>query len=111
MSELIRGATKNKIWNYLKARCKYTFSDYYPAYSDFFIRDEKLYVFGFEQADGKQPVTVLDLKGKVLKEFAIPYIGEEHFRFHDYQIYQEKLYYIHDNEETECWELRAIDLN
>lgn len=110
MIELTRGEKRSKWWQQAKKRFKYIFPDYYPAYSDFFVRDEKLYVFGYESADAKQQVTVLNMKGNVLKQRAIPYIGEEHFRFHDYQIYEELLFYIFDNLETECWELRGINL-
>jgi hypothetical protein len=110
MDELIERAKKSRRWELLKSKVNYIFSKYFPAYFDFFVQDEKLYVFGYPMPNKKQNVSIFDLKGELLSSKIIPYIGGNYFRHQMYFIYKGSLYYLFDNEESEKWELRAAKI-
>jgi hypothetical protein len=110
MNEVIERAKKARQWEMLKSQINYIFSKYFPVYFDFFIQDEKLYVFGYPMPNKKQNVSIFDLKGELLSAKIIPYIGFNYFRNHTYFIYKGFLYYLFDNEESEKWELRAVKI-
>lgn len=110
MGELIERAKKSRKWELLKSRVNYIFSEYFPAYFDFFVQDEKLYVFGYPLPNERQHVSIVDIKGKLLSKKIIPYIGSNYFRNQMYFIYKGFLYYLFDNEESEKWELRAVKI-
>ncbi len=96
-----RNALGEQRFNQLKASQDYIFQDYYPAYSDFVVIDEKIYVFDYLIEDVPREIRILDLKGNFLKKTTIPK-GRI-----SYYIYKDRYYYMIYNEETYKWELHV----
>jgi hypothetical protein len=85
------------------------FPDYFPAYNDFMISDDKIYVLRHVTDPLKaknQEVYVLGIDGKLLKKANINYSPSFSFYFH-----KNNYYYLNDNEESEEWELYMEEIN
>lgn len=83
---------------------KYNFREYFPAYKDFTVQDDKIYVFTYKTNNERQEVIIMDLDGKELgKAFAtIAKINA---------IANGKYYYLKDNLDKEEWELYWEELH
>jgi len=99
-------------WDQLKMRFNFSFKEYYPAFFTFKIRDHKIYVITYEKKEGKYTVKVMDLKGNILnRSFAfLPNPMErEIYGFPNYSttydICNNKIYYLKENQESDMWEL------
>lgn len=109
ISESIEYLGENE-WKKRKLMYDLFFPEMYPAFQNFIVDSQKIYVFGFKR-NQKRDVCILDLKGKLLSRKTIP--SEElpgtfeHTRF---DIFSGKLFYMNENEDTETWELHAVDL-
>ncbi|MGE5341970.1 MAG: 6-bladed beta-propeller [Candidatus Omnitrophota bacterium] len=89
-------------------RIDFTFPDYFPAFNDFKIADDKIYAFTYvmNPVSAKiQDLYILSLDGKLLKKATIPYSIAQ-----SYDIHKNKYYYIMDNEDTENWELHMEEI-
>ena len=108
-----REAVGEQGWNEYKARSEIVFPEYFPAYSNFTVADNKIYVFLYPDDPGKkqQEVYILDLKGELLKiktiKLSFGFIGDRS----RLSIYNGKSYYLYDNEETEKWEIRFDEID
>lgn len=104
---------RSKIWHQEKIKYNYVFPKYFPAYFSFQIRDGKIYASTYKEKNGNYEIVVLDLKGNELKRaFAHPLqpferMSEIGSYKNQYAIYDNKIYYIVDNEQTETWELHC----
>ncbi len=58
-------------WNEYSAKNIIEFPDILPAYSSFFVSDDRIYVFSHVM-DFKNYITILDLKGNLLKKKVFP---------------------------------------
>ena len=83
----------------------FDFPDYFPAVQDFLVVGDHLYVKTYETGDSREAYIILDTKGNILKKIFLP---ETHFR--SWTVYNNKFYFLKDNEEEEEWELHCIDL-
>lgn len=84
------------------------FPDYFPAYIDFKIAGNRIYVFAPVKqptSDKYQDIYVLGLDGKLLKKSSISYNTSMCF-----DIQNSKYYYLIDNENTETWDLHIEDI-
>ena len=108
-----REAVGEQRWNEYKARAEIIFPGYFPAYSNFTVADNKIYVFLYPGDPGKkqQEVYILNLKGELLKiktiELSFGFIGDGS----KLSICNGKYYYLYDNEVTEKWEIRFDDID
>ena len=108
-----RKAVGDQRWNDYKSRSEIIFPEYFPAYSNFTVADNKIYVFIYPDDPGKkmQEVYILNLKGELLKiktiEVSYGFIGDGS----RLSIYNGKRYYLYDNEETDKWEIRFDDID
>jgi hypothetical protein len=84
---------------------KYVFPKFYPAYIDFAIADENIYVFLYQIPGNSQEVLKLDLRGNLINKITIP--GAQAIFTYElpYCIYRGEFYYMIYNEETYRWEL------
>jgi hypothetical protein len=110
MDEYITARKALNFWEWDKARRDFVFSSYFPEYIDFFVQDDKLYVFGYPMPNGKQEVSILDIKGQWFKKKVIHFIGIDYFYRKRYFVYRGVLYYLFDNDETEKWEIRDVKI-
>lgn len=86
------------ITSFTGRKVKYNFREYFPAYKDFAVQDDKIYVFTYRTKNEGQEVIIMDLNGEELgKAFAtIAKINT---------IANGKYYYLKDNLDKEEWEL------
>lgn len=90
------------------------FYDHYPAFSDFRVRDDKIYVFLYPEID-KQRVLIMDLKGNLLGVSLIPFdvktLEESSYRvlFRNI-IYNGARYFLKDNDLNDSWELWRLNI-
>lgn len=101
-------------WEQLKMRFNYIFKEHYPAFFTFKIKDHKIYVATYEKKGGKYGVKVMDLDGNILKRsfaFLPDPMDREVYGFPNYSttydICDNKVYYLKENQESDMWELRV----
>ncbi len=86
---------KKKFFNYYI----YKFREYYPSYAKIYINSGKIYLIEYPYLDFVR-IRIRDIKIKdAIKNYWRLYI------------YNDTVYYIKDNEETEKWELKVYKLN
>jgi hypothetical protein len=84
--------------NLTGGKIKHVFRDFFPAYKDFSVQDDKLYVFTYRKKNGKREVIIMDLSGKELGRTFVTITRIN-------TIANGRYYYLKDNIETEEWEL------
>jgi hypothetical protein len=87
-------------------RYKYVFRDYFPAFEDFCIKDDKIYVFSYKTRENKREVIVMNLDGKILKKVFVT-----KRRLTMSAIENDRFYYLKENMDKEEWELYADKIN
>jgi hypothetical protein len=89
---------------------RYVFPKFYPAFTDFAIADENIYVFLYRIPGKSQEVLKLDLRGNLIKKITIPGAQPIFTNELPYCIYRGDFYYMIYNEETNRWELHLEHL-
>jgi hypothetical protein len=101
-------------WENLKNLIKIIHGDYLPPIRDLAVTDEQIYVKTYQKQGDKDEFIIMDLKGNILKKAYLPAVKEPGFgnevlgraaKF--YKIYQNKFYYLYENEEEEEWEVHV----
>ena len=101
-------------WENLKNLIKIIHDDYFPPIRDLTITDDRIYVKTYQKQGDKDEFIIMDLKGNILKKVYLPGVKEPGFlgemlgrsaKF--YKIYQNKFYYLYENEEEEEWEVHV----
>lgn len=104
-------------WENLKGLIKIIHSDYLPPIRDLTVTDERIYVKTYQKQGDKDEFIIMDLKGNILKKVYLPAVKEPGFgnemlgrlaKF--YKIYNNKFYYLHENEEEEEWEVHVMPI-
>lgn len=93
----------NPTFRTFKDRIKVVFRDYFPAFRNTTIKNGKMYVVCFEKKDKNNLIIVMDLKGKILKKSFLP----TNYRN---SIYNDRFYFLVENEDEEIWELFVKDI-
>ncbi len=84
------------------------FPEYFPAFYRFAVGKNKIYFLTYRKKDNKREVIISDWKGKLLKKTWVPWI--ESGPFFNFSIWNNKFYYITENEDTEEWELHVEEI-
>ncbi|UCH96610.1 MAG: hypothetical protein JSV88_07105 [Candidatus Aminicenantes bacterium] len=102
-------------WNELKKFFTMTFADFFPAMQSLDISNQKIYVQTSKVVDNKSEYVIMDLKGKVIKRVYLPWFENTPMmskilgaKLHT--IYDDKLYYLLENENEEEWELHVEEI-
>jgi hypothetical protein len=97
-------------WEALKKILNINFPDFFPAVQELKISGKKIYIRTFKLKDNKSEYVVMDLKGNIIKRVYLPRVDNVPFmskiigaKLHT--IYNDKLYYLQENEDEEKWEL------
>lgn len=88
----------------------YCFPEFYPAFENFAVHNDKIYIIDF-LINQKRDIIVYDLKGKRISRKSIPILKHDGcINLNRFDVDNGKLYFMRENEDTEKWELHAIDL-
>ncbi len=112
MMAQFREAVGDQAFNLAKARVnQYIFPDFYPAYEDFSVDDGKIYVFSYPIPDRPTMVTILDMRGNLLREVNVPSSGLHRAAgSQSYCAYKGNLYHLIYNDASGLWELHTEKL-
>ncbi|UCH96204.1 MAG: hypothetical protein JSV88_04925 [Candidatus Aminicenantes bacterium] len=104
-------------WERLKQMFNYKFKEYFPAFFSFKIDNQKIYVTTYEKKGNNYEIVILDLEGNILKRsssFPLHPLQRISRRFvsysNEYDIVDDKIYYLIENKDTEEWELHAVEI-
>jgi beta-lactamase regulating signal transducer with metallopeptidase domain len=104
-------------WESLDRQFNFKFKEKFPAFFSFKVVDNKIYVTTYAKKDDKYEVVVMDLEGKILKRsfsFPLPPYQDASYRFtlfsNEYDIYQDKIYYLAYNYDTDIYELHITPI-
>ncbi len=102
-------------WEQVKNRVKLIYPDTFPAIKGIAVSGNKLYVQTHKRKDNKEEYVIMDLKGKVLKKvyihrFENVTLNGEIFGTKLHTIYNDKLYYLMENEDEEEWGLHVEEI-
>lgn len=104
-------------WESLERQFNFQFTEKFPAFSSFKVADNKIYVTTYEKKDEKYEVVVMDLEGKILKRsfsFPLPPYQDPSYSFtlfsNEYEIYQDKIYNLAYNYDTDTFELHITPI-
>lgn len=89
------------------------FPSHFPLIRDFRVTDGKIYVFTYSEKDQHSELLVMDLGGTFIKRLWAPMQDVNPLLPHLFSFYtikNNRLYILRDNEETETWELRTVEL-
>ncbi|MCP4219496.1 MAG: hypothetical protein GY765_32980 [bacterium] len=110
----LRKAIGEAEWKKRKMYLEYTFPEFYPAYANFYIDNDKIYVFPFPETN-RQGVVIMDLKGNVLKTKYIDHISTAETKacieMGRFTMRYGKIYYLKDNYEDDNLELHAVQID
>ena len=82
------------------------------------VTDERIYVKTSQTKGDKDEFIIMDLKGNTLKKVYLPAVKKQRYvntmlgipaKF--YKIYQNKFYYLYENEDEEEWEIHVEPIN
>jgi hypothetical protein len=102
-------------WERFSKTSKMIFPDTFPAIKDFEISSGRIHIRTYKTVEDKVEYVVTDLKGKLIKKVYLPRfqasaLFEEGLGVKLYSIQKDKLYYLQENEEKECWDLYVEDI-
>lgn len=86
------------------------FPTYFPA-RFFSIANGKIYIPTYRKENGKNEFVILDIKGKFIKKTFLPFKDQTLLMPYLYTIYNNTLYQLYDNEDSEAWEVRIAGIN
>jgi hypothetical protein len=109
IDDIVKRAT-TAWWQAIKRRTTITFPDYFPAYADFFIENDNLYVFTYPIGPNFDLLT-LDLNGNLKSKQSFTNDNAAYrIKFLDGHFHNGNYYYLHDNPNTETWQLHTLPL-
>lgn len=104
-------------WETRRRAFNYVFPEYFPDFFTFTVRDGKIYVAGYEEQNNNHELIIMDLQGKIIKRsFTFPLspfsgAGGPFVPFSiNYAIKDNRIYYLVENSEKECWEIHSEEL-
>lgn len=99
-------------WEMYKKSYNFIFKKYFPAFASFKVINDKIYAYTFNKKGNNYEIIVMDLKGNILKRaFPGPLFPNTERFMNWYSIYDDKLYYLAENEKDEIWELHIVKIN
>jgi hypothetical protein len=115
--EYLREQRSSPNWERLKQMFDYKFKEYFPAFFSFKIDNQKIYVTTYEKKEDNYEIVALDLEGNILKRsscFPLHPLQRTSRRFvsysNEYDIFDDNIYYLVENKDTEEWELHTVEI-
>jgi hypothetical protein len=104
-------------WESLQNQFNYKFKEYFPAFSSFKVADNKIYVTTYQKKNEKFEIVVMDFDGNILKNsfsFPLPPYQDPSYNIslfsNEYEIYQDTIYHLAYNYETDIYELNITPI-
>ncbi len=98
----------NGQWDLFNNQFYFEHPDYYPDFYQFFVGKNKIYFLTFVRKGDQREVVITDWHGKLIKKSYIPWV---HFPYErNFTIFEDKFYWLVDNQDTEEWELHVTDV-
>ncbi len=82
--------------------------DYFPAFYRFYIGENKIYFLTYNRIGDNREVIICDWKGNSKRKAYVPWVAFGDFK--NCTIWNDKFYWLVDNQDTEEWELHAADV-
>ena len=104
-------------WENIRSAIKITHAEKFPLIQDLTAEQDNLWIMTAEKKEGKTRFMQMDPEGKILKKVFLPTPMDSGFtnqlfgrpaRF--FKFHQERYFYLVENEEEECWEIRSVPL-
>lgn len=86
------------------------FLDRFPAIFLFQIDSKKIYIITYLEEKGKYETFVYGIDGKFIKRVFLPITYQNVMKYDPYTFYKNKFYHLLENDETEEWELHAVNI-
>jgi hypothetical protein len=104
--EYFNGPMKQE-WQILKRQAK--FPQYFPNIRHFLIANQKIVIITFKEDDtgNKKELLTLDLNGKRINTFFIKLEEVNPLRLVPFSVYNNRLYQLVENDQSEMWELQV----
>jgi hypothetical protein len=96
--EEVKGESIWKYREYLELICP----KYYPAFKEFWVAGNFIYVNTYQKQGNKQKIMILDLKGKLVREVYVPNVKHA-------DLFDNQFFYLRQNRDQE-WELYCTRL-
>ena len=96
---------------YHNTKKRFTYPDMFPPIRMFHVKNKKIYIMTNLEKEKKNEFIILDINGKEIKRIFLPISPfEKGMILLNYDICEDKLYQLIDNEKTEEWEIIIYDL-
>ncbi len=90
---------------YDRIKDRFVFPEFFPKLMNIIVSNDILYLITYKKENKKYETLIYDLKGKLIKEAFINLKLRDGIRPYPFDIRNEKLIQLIENEETEEWEL------
>jgi hypothetical protein len=88
------------------------FPAFFSAIRDFYTSDKRIYIRTYKKVNNKTEFFIYDTNGKFIKIIFVPFIerGGFEFGYTLHTIKNHKLYQLVENDDTDEWDLHAVDI-
>lgn len=87
-----------------------SFPDQFPKIRFFIVRNDHLYIFPHYRKGHDSEVYKFDLTGRLIKKASVPLADRHIAKYFPFDIFEDKIYQLVENEDKEVWELHIIDI-
>lgn len=115
--DFMKSQREHPQWEQRKKLFNFVFPEYYPAFFTFKVKGDKLYFATYDRKDGNYQLVVADMNGKSLKrsysfpmdpfgdypDFFVPFSS-------NFDIADDTIFYLEENDDKEMWELHIKDI-
>lgn len=107
--ELTKIMKRNGQWNFFTSQFYFDEPEFFPGFYRYFVGKNKIYFLTFNRKGDQREIIVTDWEGKLIKKTYIPWGSLLNFS-RNLTVFEDKFYYLVDNQDTEEWELHVADI-
>ena len=104
---------ESRNWERIYSQYKYKYGQYFPAFFSFKIDNGKIYLMTYGKEDNLHEIIVMNLKGDIIKRtfsFPIHPYGDLYALNYEYDIHDDKIFYMSYNYQTDVYELHINEI-
>lgn len=109
----IKKKKEHRHWERVYSQYKYKYSEYFPAFFSFKIDNEKIYLVTYTKEDNLYEIIVMNLKGDIIKStyvFPLHPYGSLYTLSSEYDIHDDKIFYLSYNYQNDVYELNIAEI-